>query len=302
MTLDDARLLVAISRSPSLSAAARSLGRSPAAVSTALQRLEAWAQVRLVHRSTRAMELSVEGHQLLRTCHAMLDALAEGERELQLAREQLAGGIRLATPADITSQYIAPWVGEFVAAHPTVRVSLLVSDALHALPGEGVDLALRYGSPDTSGLVATRLCTSQRILVASPAYLARAGVPTHPEDLPDHDVVAWIRRGTPFSRWVLHRGEEQVEVRVRPRLCGDGALVRGWALAGEGLALKTRLDVSRDLKSGRLVRVLPDWTGEAVPVLAVLPGGRLKTARVQALVEFLRLRLVALADACADRP
>ncbi|MCB9673252.1 MAG: LysR family transcriptional regulator [Alphaproteobacteria bacterium] len=294
MTLDDARLFVAIGRADSLSSAAREVGCSPAAASAGLQRLERTTRVRLVRRTTRTMELTAEGRQLLETCQTLLRVWADGEQRLHQAQRSLAGEIRLAAPVDLAQQHVGAWVASFVERHPTVRVTVLVGDATQALPGDDVDVALRYGVLEDSTLVATRLCNTDRTVVAAPGYLRRRGHPTHPRELGDHRALAWLRHGRPHTRWVLSRGEEVGDVDVVPALCGDGALVRGWAVAGEGLACKGRLDVVDDLVAGRLVEVLPDWDGEEVPLMAVLPAGRLRTARVEALVEHLREQVTTL--------
>lgn len=295
MTLDDARLFVAVAHAASLSAAARSLGLSPAATSAGLKRIEARLDLRLVRRSTRAMELTAEGQLFLNTCEALLDAWAEGERALRAARDQLHGGICIAAPADLAHQYLAVWLGELVDVHPTLHVTLLVSDSQHRLPSEGVDVAIRYGALDDSSLVAARLCGSDRVPVASPAYLDRAGRPTHPRELRAHATLAWLRRDRPHVAWPLERDGERFVAEVTPHLIGDGAIVRAWALAGRGIACKSRVDVAEDLSAGRLEEVLPGWRGEDVPVYAVLPAGRMRTARVSALIEHLRARMGALA-------
>ncbi|MCB9680641.1 MAG: LysR family transcriptional regulator [Alphaproteobacteria bacterium] len=300
MHLDDARLFVAIAEGPSLSAAARTLGRSPAAVSAALQRLERRLGVRLVQRSTRALELTDEGRTFVDACRALLDVWADAEAQLQTGRDAVAGPMRVTGPIDLAQQHLAPWLAAFTAAHPGVQVTLQSSDVLQALPADGVDLAVRYGAVEDASLVATRLGATDRIVVAAPALLAARGHPRHPRELADWPVVAWLRQGRPHVRWVLSRGDEVGDVDVRPHLCGDGAVVRAWALAGVGLACKSRMDVADDLDAGRLVEVFPHWTGEALPLMALLPAGRLRSARVEALVDWLRPRVRALA--AAGRP
>lgn len=291
MTLDDARLFVTIARAASLSAAGRVLDRSPAAVSAALAKLETGARVRLVQRTTRALELTEEGRVFLHTCEGLLVAWEEGERRLAAAREGVGGELRVTGPADLSQQHLAGWIAGFVAVYPEVRVTLLVGDALAALPRDGVDVAVRYGALDDSTLVAVRLGHGERCLVAAPAYLDGAGRPERPAELARHRTLAWLRRDRPHTRWELFSEERAEAVEVSPVLCGDGAVVRQWAVAGEGIAFKSRLDVAADLAAGRLEVVLPDWRGSDLPLTAVVPAGRLRSRRVEALVAWLRERV-----------
>lgn len=294
MTLDDAALFAAIARAPSLSAAARRLDRSPAAVSAGLKRLERSHRLRLVRRSTRAMELTAEGRAFLQTCDELLAVWAAAEHRMRAARDEVAGVLRIAAPLDLAQQHLARWTAAFVAQHPAVEITVLASDASAQLPGAGVDVALRYGTIDDSGLVASRLCTTERVVVAAPSYLARHGHPAHPRELRTHRTLAWLAQGRPRTHWMLSRGAEVGDVDVQPVLCGDGVLVRQWALAGEGVALKSRLDVIPDIAAGRLVQLFEDWRGEEVPLVALLPAGRLRAARVAAVVDFVRAQVRAL--------
>ncbi len=286
--LDDARLFAVIARAPSLSAAARTLGRSPSSVSTALQRLEARLGVGLVQRTTRAMELTAEGTRFGEVCDALVSVWAAGERDLRAAKGSLEGAIRVAAPVDLAQQHLAPWCAGFVRAHPEVQITLLVDDAYQPLPGRGVDVAFRYGVPDDSSVVGTRIAEVPRWVVASPDYLDRAGRPSHPSALRDHTAVAWLREGRPHALWTLSQGETVVEVTVRPQLVGDGALVRRWALDGHGVAYKSALDVIEDLRAGTLENVLPGWQGAPAPLMALLPAGRRRAYRVERLIAHVR--------------
>lgn len=293
MNLEDARLFVAIATADSLSNAARRIGRSPAAVSVALKRLEALTQVRLVQRSTRSMSLTPEGRDFQATCQALVDTWEEGRRRLTAAREGLSGPLRISAPVDIAHQHVAALAAEFVAQHPGVQVTLLVADAWASLPGDEVDLAIRYGRLDDSTLVGTRLGGAERMVVAA-SDLVDATHPEHPQQLGELPTLAWLAHEQPFTRWTLKRRRDAVTVETQPLLCGDGAVVRQWCLDGLGFAWKSRIDVIDDLKSSRLVDVFPDWRGEAIPITALMPAGRMRAVRVQALVDHLRRRFRAL--------
>lgn len=293
MNLEDARLFVAVAAADSLSDAGRRIGRSPAAVSAALKRLEGLTQVRLLQRSTRAMALTPEGRDFQQTCEALVQTWEDGQRRLAAARGGLSGSLRISAPVDIAQQHVASMVADFVDQHPGVRVTLLVADAWAALPGDDVDVVLRYGRLDDSALVGTRIGGSMRLVVAAPHLLEREEV-DDPRRLLELPTLAWLAHERPFTRWVMARRRDEATIDTKPVLCGDGALVRHWCLEGRGFAWKSRVDVIDDLEAGRLVDVFPDWRGESIPITALMPAGRMRSVRVQALVEHLRRGLRSL--------
>ena len=181
--LDDARLFLTIASSKSLSQAARRLDRSVAAVSATLRRLEELTDVQLVRRSTRAMTLTAEGRDFAQTCTELLSACEPGERRLGAARDRLVGTLRVAAPVDIAHQHLATVIADFAQQHPELTVTLLADDAFAALPGEDVDVVLRYGKLEDSSLVSVRIGATPRLVVASPDLLQQAGFPTHPSEL-----------------------------------------------------------------------------------------------------------------------
>lgn len=290
MTLDELRLFVSLAEEGSLTAGGRRVGLGPGGASAALRRIEGRARVRLVERSTRSLRLTPEGEQFLRTCREMLAVWERGELALQTARQGLAGALRVTAPIDLAEQFVAGWVASFVRAHPEIRITLLTGDAVLPIPAEAIDVAIRYGLSGEVNHVVRRLGVSQRVLVASPGYLDRAGRPRDPQDLSAHRCLAWLRGERPFTRWTLLRGDEEQVHTFVPSLCGDGGLVRRWAVEGEGIAWKGSFDVWADLRAGRLERVLPDWHGVDLPLVAVTPGRKNRVARVQALIDFLATR------------
>lgn len=291
MNLQDLRLFLAISEASSLSAAGRSVGLGASASSAALKRLEAHTDTRLVERSTRSLRLTPEGLAFLETCRQVLQTWDRGQQDLLRSRQALQGRLRVAGPMDLGERLLGPWLAEFGALHPSVELSLSRSDAFHSVRAMGVDVAVRYGRQDDSSLVARLLHTGSRVLVASPAYLQRMGAPEHPQALAEHRCLGWLRKGRPLDRWALQRGTERAIVDVALTLRGDGALVRHWALAGHGIAYKSELDVREDLRAGALRRVLPSWSGPELPLYALTPSRAHRTARVQALLDWLAQRL-----------
>lgn len=293
----DLKVLVHTAREGSLTAAAALLGITPAAASAALKRLEGQVAARLFVRSTRAMRLTDEGQTLLDYAARALDLLAEAQAQLSEARHELVGTLRLAAPSDLTRTVLLPWLNDFQRAHPGVQLALSVGDQPLDLMRDEVDLALRYGALTDSRLVARLLYSAPRLVCASPAYLARRGLPSHPQDLAQHNCLVFHRAGRPFRDWQFQREAQRVSVRVQgDRLVDDASLVTAWALAGEGVLLRSEPELRQCLRRGELQALLPDWQADPYPLHALLPSGRFVPARVRALVDFLAQRFAEMAQ------
>ncbi|MGO4393725.1 LysR family transcriptional regulator [Variovorax sp. M-6] len=294
----DLRVLVHTARAGTLTAAASALGITPAAASATLKRLESQLGVRLFERSTRAMRLTPQGQTLLDYAVRAFELLAEGESLVLADRGALVGTVRVAAPSDLTRVTLLPWLDEFLDLHPGLQLSLSVGDRLLDVTRDEVDVALRYGPLADSRLVARRLADSRPALCASPAYLRRHPAPQTPQDLLQHNCLTFHRGGRRQRLWRFVRNGHRTEVRVDgDRVVDDASLAREWALAGRGITLKSELDLQRDVASGALVHLLPDWETEPYPLHALLPSGRFVPARVRALVDFLALRFGAAAAA-----
>ncbi len=292
----DLEVFVRTADTGSLSAAARGLGLTPAAASIALKRLETRLGIRLLARSTRSMRLTEEGKRYLDSVREALAALAEGEQALKHHSQGLTGLLQLAAPSDFGRNVVLGWLDEFKAEHPNIRLQLLLNDSNADLFRDTVDIALRFGVPRDSSLVALPVVPGhQRIACASPEYLARHGIPTTPAQLAQHNTLRYMRQGRANSTWFFRQGSELQEVNVTgDYLSDDGEIVRRWALAGHGIAYKANLDIARDLKAGRLVHLLPDWQGEPTPFNLMCPHRLQVSERVKVLHRFLHVRCHAL--------
>ncbi|EZP67496.1 MULTISPECIES: LysR family transcriptional regulator [Pseudomonas] len=292
----DLEVFVRTADTGSLSAAARGLGLTPAAASIALKRLETRLGIRLLARSTRSMRLTEEGKRYLDSVREALAALAEGEQALKQHSQGLTGLLQLAAPSDFGRNVVLGWLDEFKAEHPNIRLQLLLNDSNADLFRDTVDIALRFGVPRDSSLVALPVVPGhQRIACASPEYLARHGTPTTPAQLAQHNTLRYMRQGRANSTWFFRQGSELQEVHVTgDYLSDDGEIVRRWALAGHGIAYKANLDIARDLKAGRLVHLLPDWQGEPTPFNLMCPHRLQVSERVKVLHRFLQVRCHAL--------
>jgi len=298
----DLDIFVRTVESGSLSASARALDITPAAASASLKRLEAELQAPLFVRSTRSMRLTGEGERFLAYCRVALDALREGQAALSAERQQIRGTLQIAAPSDLGRNVLLPWLDDFRARYPEIRYRLHLSDRMADLYRQPVDVAIRYGEPADSSLIALPLAPdTRRVLCASPGYLAQHGAPQTPRDLDAHDCLRFMTGEDVHDRWRFRRGAERITVRARGgHVSNDGDIVRRWALASEGIAYKSTLDVAGDLAAGRLQALCSDWEGEPTPLLLVCADRRLLTPAVGLLRDFIRERCTALLTQIRD--
>ena len=292
----DLKVLLQTARGGSLSAAARTLGMTPAAASAALTRLELQLGARLFERSTRAMRLTPQGQTMLDYAGRAFELLAEGEALVAADRGELVGSIRVAAPSDLTRNVLLPWFDAFLAQHPGVELALSVGDRPLDVMRDEVDVALRYGPLADSRLVARPLAMSRPRLFAAPAYLSQHPAPRTPQDLLSHNCLTFHRSGRRQQVWRFGLKGQWVDVRVQgDRSADDASLARLWALAGVGVTFKSELDLRPEVLRGELVELLPEWDTEPYPLHALLPSGRFVPARVRALIDFLAQRFAASA-------
>lgn len=265
---DDLQIFVRTADLGSLSAAARVLELSPAVASAALKRLEAELGCRLLVRSTRSLRLTGEGEQYLVHARAALQSLSEGQQLLAGGKASISGQLQLAAPSDFGRNVLLPWLDEFQRQHPLISLRLLLADRNADLFRQPVDIALRYGTPEDSSLVALPVAAAnRRVLCAAPAYLARHGAPRQLNELAEHNCLRFMLAGRVHERWCFHDGRrELVQVVAGDRISDDADVVHRWALAGHGLVYKSWLDVAQDVQAGRLTVLLPALLGEPAPL------------------------------------
>lgn len=284
--LDQLALFLTIIEKGSLSAAGRERGLSPATVSERLSALEAHYGVTLLTRSTRSLSLTDAGRLLADGARRLLAEAEELQSQLQDGQQKISGLVRLSAPVDLGQHCIVPLLDRFLAEHPDVSIDLDLTDGYVDLVGQGIDLAIRYGTLADSSLRARPLGDNCRVVCAAPDYLHRHGIPLHPDDLARHDCIV-MRFGIHTERvWPFRLGAAAYPVSVRGRrVANNGEQVRRWALAGHGLCLKSLRDVQDDLDEGRLVEVLGDFSAGPVALQIVYPPTRVQPRRVRALME-----------------
>ncbi|WP_277373862.1 LysR family transcriptional regulator [Pseudomonas sp. AA-38] len=300
LRLDDLQLFVRTAEAGSLSAAARLLDVSPAVASAALKRLEQQLQVRLLVRSTRSLRLTPEGEQYLGYARQALQSLEQGRQQLVGSQEGIRGVLQLSAPSDFGRNTLLQWLDAFQGIHPQLHLRLLLADRMADLFREPVDIALRYGAPEDSSLVALPVAAdNRRVLCAAPAYLARHGSPRMVEEVAAHNCLLYMLHGRVHERWRFSQGRRELLVTATGnRVSDDADVTRRWAVAGQGLVYKSWLDVAEDVGAGRLQVLLPDWLGEPTPLYLVCAHRAQLSKAVHLLRQFLQSRCeVLLADA-----
>ena len=293
-------LLVRVAETGSMTQAARQLHLTPAAVSAAVGRIEEALSARIFERTTRSLHPTDEGLVVLEGCQAIVERWQQTLERVQGPGGELVGTVHVSAPADTSYQLLTPVLRQLGEAHPKLQCVVHSSDLVQHLHRESIDMAIRYGPLQDSGLLARKLAEGPALLVASPDYVERWGCPEHPDALVEHRCLTLQLSNVAVSSWTLVRGGEGRghEVPLRSPLCADGYLARQWALAGMGIARKHVFDVIDDLEAGRLVRVLPEYSGGALSIHALFPSRRYLPARVRALDELIRAEFSARARRC----
>ncbi|MBW6390743.1 LysR family transcriptional regulator [Billgrantia antri] len=279
-------IFIALVEAGSFTAAAERLGCTKTRVSLQIRQLEERLGATLFQRTTRRVQPTQAGETLYRECRPLLTGLQEALAMAEGDGRQLRGELRLTGPEDYAARVLGPAVVEFGQQHPALRIELRSGDRISDMLEEGIDLAFRLGWLKDSTLRARRLGEFRQYLVASPAYLARHGTPEHPEALAEHAWVAFTPLAAPLT-WTFQRGEESCRVQMRARLAANStAALNALLTAGGGLSVMADVTAEAEMRAGRLVQVLQEWTLPTGGVYAVYPPGRHLPARVRAFMEF----------------
>ncbi len=295
--------LTVLDQQGSYTAAAARLGVSKAAMSQRIAELERVAGVTLVQRTTRSVRLTEAGQRLVDQTRSAFEQISQSVAQVRDLAEAPQGLLRVTAPVALARQQIVPLLPDFLRQYPQVRIELNLSDRLSSLATEGFDLAIRHTAhpPDTH--VAVALCATRSVLVASKAYLRRAGTPQQPADLSTHNCLHYPR---PQERpaWTFEPqsragtgSRERVTVQVAGSLAANNSeALRDAALAGLGIALLPDFSAQAALQAGKLVEVLPGWApvgSFADRLYAIRPYSVHVPLAVSALVNYLRAAMAA---------
>jgi DNA-binding transcriptional LysR family regulator len=280
---------VAVATKGSLAAAAQVEGVAAALIGRRIDALEARLGVKLMTRTTRKLTLTFEGLQYLDDCQRLLEQTKQADEAVAVGATLASGHLRITAPAGFGRKHIAPLVSQFLTDNPDVALTLDLTDRVSDIVDEGYDLAIRIGTLEDSNLVAIKLTSNRRVVVASPAYLARYGEPTTPEQLHRHRCLT-IGNSTSQARgWIFTVNKKAIALKVEGAIqCNDGAVLHEWALQGQGLAWRSWWEVNDEVKQGHLVTVLDTYAAPLNAIYAVYPQRRHLPRRLQLFIELLR--------------
>ncbi len=293
-----------VAETGSFARAASEFSLSQATVSKAVTRLEARMKTTLFHRTSRQVSLTDTGHAALERAARILDEGHAVEAEVAEQASHPRGRVRLSAPMSFGIERLAPILPDFMRAYPDVELDVQFDDQQVDLVGGRFDLALRIAKLVDSTLLARRLCSVRVLLVGAPSYFARHGRPQHPRDLAHHRGLQYTysRAGSSWRFRHAEQGECAQAIPVHLQANNAEALTPA-LLAGLGLALQPEFLAWQDLQSGALETVMDDWTIEPIGLHVVMPPGRSRPARVQALIDYLveRIAREPWARPAADR-
>lgn len=283
-------VFAAIVNAGTFAAAAEVVGMTPPGVSRAIARLEQRLQVRLFHRTTRSVSLTEVGRSFYEQVVPHLAGLEEAAIAVSGTASAVRGKLRVNLDPVCYRALLGAPLDRFMDAHPQLDIEFMARDSLGDLVTEGFDLALRFGKPRNSTLVARKVLDTGVVTVAAPAYIARYGRPARPQDLEDsaHRCLEFRdpETGKPFE-WEFHRKRQRITIATHGRLTVNdpGALLNA-CLAGSGIAQMLRLGSGHLLAEGRLIELFPDWPDERFPLYAYYPSRRYIPAKTRAFLDF----------------
>lgn len=280
------RTFARIVEAGSFSAVARETGSSHSAVTRMVGQLEDHFGVRLFQRTTRRLNLTEDGHDLLSYARNLLDMAGEMEGALGRQRSSPTGLVRVGTPVAATP-WLVPRLPELLNRYPGLVVDLVIGDQFGNMIEDRLDVALIGQEPRDHSLISRVVGSFGRIAVASPAYLERNGAPTRPEDLTRHTCIIHDI-GPDSTRWRFGAKDNAVTVEVSgPLRANSSTVVQRAAVAGVGIARMSELQAADDLRAGRLYRLLPDYAPEQFQIYVVYPSRQHLPPRVRVTIDFL---------------
>lgn len=286
-TLDGMRTLVTVINEGSFTRAAERLSMSPQLVSKYIGQLEARLGTRLLNRSTRRLSITEAGQAYFERCTHILAEIDELEDAVGDMSVTARGTLRINAPMSFGEQHLTPAVSAYQRKHAEVRVDMTLDDRVVDVVSEGFDLAIRIGELSDSALVARPLAPVNLVVCAAPDYLSEHGIPESPDDLVRHSCLGyayWSGR----DHWRFEADGRQLDVQVDGRLrANNGTALRRAAVAGSGLILQPTFIVGDDLRDGRLVRVLTEFTIKPLALYAVYAHRQYLSSKVRTFVDFL---------------
>jgi len=272
----------------SFSAAARRLNVGQPAVSKTVAQLEERLGVKLLVRTTRGLTATEAGLNYYERARRSIEEADEAELAARGAGSGLTGRLRICGAVTFASIHLMPRLPEFLTRHPELEMEVVLDDRNIDLVQEGIDVALRMGQLSDSSLTAKRIASGRHVVVGTPAYFARAGEPTAPDDLAAHQAVIYDQGGGGRD-WTFQRDDAEIAVTLKGRLRVSAAEgVRAAVLADAGIAVASEWMFSPEIAEGTVKVILQDWELPRIGLWAVFPAGRTVTTKARTFTQFVQ--------------
>ena len=284
MNIEHLRLFVRIAQTYNISQAGQELGLSPAVASSHINKLEAGLGVRLIHRTTRKVSLTEEGIAFFPHAEDVIASVEAAQASVGAGKSTPSGTLRISTPASFGRMHVLPALADFMERYPEIKVDLKLSDTIVDLVEGGFDIAIRISQLKDSSLIAKKLADDNRILCASPGYIAKYGAPSTPEDLKQHQCISLIG----LEDWSFETPKGPANFKVKGKFRTDnGEAVRDASVSGIGITIGSKWSVYKQIQSGELVHIMPKHPLiSETAIWAVYPSSRLLAPKVRAFIDY----------------
>jgi DNA-binding transcriptional LysR family regulator len=289
MLINDLKVVLNVSEFRSITKAAANLDMQIATASAALKRVEKSLGADLFIRSTRKLRLSSAGERYIPECKKALLMLEQAKQNMKNERDVVDGELRIAVSSDLGRNLVNSWLDEFMQTYANLKLKINISDSNVDFYRDKVDVALRYGSPNDSNLFGFKICNVPGVLCANKKYLNKYGTPENLNDLAQHNGLFYQLYEVVHDVWKFTNNSKVVKVKMSGnRASNDGDLVRRWCVAGHGLAVKSCLDMSRDLLSGKVQSLMSEYRPRSTELWLICPSRQLISPAVRLLRDTLK--------------
>ena len=302
MLLKDLQVVLKVAEFKSITAAATDLDMRTATASAALKRVESALGVELFVRSTRHLRISSAGEKYIPQCEQALLMLDQARQNIKEDLDIVDGELRIAVSSDLGRNIVIPWLDEFMEAYPKVSLKANISDSNIDFYRDSVDIAFRYGSPDDANLYGFKICNVPALLCATQEYLDKNGIPEHPHDLASHNGLFYQLYGITHDNWTFTQNGSEYKIKMSGnRASNDGELVRRWCVAGNGIAIKSCLDIANDLLSGKVVNIMPQFKPSSTELWLICPSRQSITPAVRLLRDMFKEKTTAILNQLIEK-
>jgi DNA-binding transcriptional LysR family regulator len=302
MLLEDLQVVLKVAEFRSITAAATNLDMRTATASAALKRVESALGAELFVRTTRQLRLSSAGERYIPQCEQALLMLDQARQNMKEELDIVDGELRISVSSDLGRNLVMPWLDEFMDTYPNVSLRTNISDSNIDYYRDSVDMALRYGSPDDANLYGFKICNVPALLCATQAYLDENGTPEHPHDLASHNGLFYQLYDIIHDVWEFSHDGTEFKIKMSGnRASNDGDLVRRWCVAGKGVAVKSCLDMSADLLSGKVISVLPEFKPRPTELWLICPSRQSITPAVRLLRDSFREKAAGIMNQLIEK-